>query len=135
MGCQKVVQVFRHPPFFIATFEYENFAVCYESGINSVSRFDAHLQVYGANKRLKLEYDTPYTKGLPVKVVVDEKTASGGYQSRGILTTYEDAYTSELKGLYACLTEGKEIKMSIEDAIEDLQIFQMILKCAFPLKA
>ena len=101
--------MFRHPPFFIATFEYENFAVCYESGINSVSRFDAHLQVYGANKRLKLEYDTPYTKGLPVKVVVDEKTASGGYQSRGILTTYEDAYTSELKGLYACLTEGKEI--------------------------
>jgi hypothetical protein len=50
-------------------------------------------------------------------------------------TTYEDAYTSELKDLHACLTEGKVIKTSIEDAIEHLQIFQMILKCAFPLKA
>ena len=124
-----------HPPFFTATFEYENFAVCHKRGIDSVPRFDAHLQVYGACKTLKLEYDTPHIKGLPVKVVVDEKTASGGYQSREILTTYEDAYTSELKDLHACLTEGKEIKTSIEDAIEDLQIFQMILKWAFPLKA
>ena len=73
-----------HPPFFTATFEYENFAVCYESGIDTVPRFNAHLQVYGANKTLKLEYDMPYIKGLPVKVVVDEKTASGEYQSREI---------------------------------------------------
>ena len=102
--------VLMHPPFFTATFEYENFAVCYESGINSVSRFDAHLQVYGANKTLKLEYDPPYIKGSLVKVVVDEKTASGRYQSREILTTYEDAYTSELKDLYACLTEGSRLR-------------------------
>ena len=60
-----------------------------------------------------------------MKVVVDEKTTSGGYQSREILTTYEDAYTSEPKDLYACLTERKEIKTSIEDTIGDLQIFQM----------
>jgi predicted dehydrogenase len=52
-----------HPPFFTVTFEYENFAVCYESGIDSVPRFDAHLQVYGANKTLELECDTPYIKG------------------------------------------------------------------------
>jgi hypothetical protein len=46
-GCTGVSM---HPPFFTATFEYENFAVCYESGMDSVPRFDAHVQVYTANK-------------------------------------------------------------------------------------
>jgi predicted dehydrogenase len=76
-----------HPPFFTATFEYENFAVCYESGIDKVPKFNVHLQVYNTNKTLKLEYNTSYIKGFPVKVVVDEKTATGGYQTREILTT------------------------------------------------
>jgi hypothetical protein len=82
---------------------------------------------------LKLQYDTPYIKGLPVKVVVDEKTAAGAYQYREILTTCEDAYTSELRELHVCLAEGKDIKTSVGDAIQDSEIFQMILRTAFPL--
>lgn len=124
-----------HPPFFTATLEYENFAVSYESGIDSVPRFDAHVQVYTANKTLKLQYDTPYVKGLPVTIEIDESVASGAFQQRRIRPTYEDAYTAELKELHACLTQGKEIKTTVADAIGDLEIFQMILKCAFPSKA
>ncbi|KFY77291.1 hypothetical protein V499_03274 [Pseudogymnoascus sp. VKM F-103] len=122
-----------HPPFFTATFEYETFAVCYESGLDDVPRFDAHLQIYGQKKTLKLQYDTPYVKGLPVKVLVEEMTAEKGYQQREIVPTYEDAYTAELKQLHETITQGGEIKTTITDAMKDLEIFQMILKKAFPL--
>jgi predicted dehydrogenase len=121
-----------HPPFFTATFEYENFAVAYESGIDAVPRFDSHLQVYGQDKTIQLRYDTPYVKGLPVMVQIDEKTQDGAFQSREIRPTYEDPYTQELRELHECLTDGKAIKTTITDAMEDLQIFQMILNCAFP---
>lgn len=122
-----------HPPFFTATFEYDNFAVHYESGLDQVPRFDSHLQVYGVNKTVKIQYDTPYIKGLPVTVTVNETSASGVYQSREILPTYQDAYTSELLELHACLAEGKAIRTTVEDAIQDLEIFKMILGRAFPV--
>ncbi|KAF1850047.1 NAD(P)-binding protein [Cucurbitaria berberidis CBS 394.84] len=122
-----------HSLFFTATFEYESFAVSYESGLDGVPRFDAHVQVYGANKTVKLQYDTPYVKGLPITVTVDESTPSGGYQQRTVLPTYEDAYTAELTELYACLVKGKAIKTTVADALQDLEIFRMVLQRAFPL--
>jgi predicted dehydrogenase len=122
-----------HPPFFTATFEYDGYAVSYETGIDAVPRFDAHVQIYGSDRTIKLEYDTPYIKGLPVKVTVDEAAKSGGYQRREIISTYEDAYTSELRELHECLVAGKAIKTTVEDATKDLEIFQMILRQAFPV--
>jgi predicted dehydrogenase len=123
-----------HAPFFTATFEYEGFAVSYESGIDNVPRFDAHLQVYSANKTVKLQYDTPYVKGLAITVTVDEGTVEGGYQQRTMLSSYEDAYTAELKDLHACLTQGIDIRTTVADALQDLEIFRMVLEYAFPVQ-
>lgn len=120
-----------HPPFFTATFEYDGFALHYETGLDSVPRFDAHLQVY-ADKTIKLQYDSSYIKGLPTRVIVDEKTAAGSYQQREIVTTYEDAYTAELMDFHTCLARGKAIKTSLTDALQDLDIFLMVLRRAFP---
>jgi hypothetical protein len=47
---------------------------------------------------------------------------------RSIQTSYEDAYTAELKELYACVVEGKPIKTTAADAMEDLQLFNMMLQ-------
>jgi Oxidoreductase family, NAD-binding Rossmann fold len=51
-------------PFYSAIFNYRNkdgspFAVTYESGIDLVPRFDAHLAVYGERKTVSIHYDTP----------------------------------------------------------------------------
>lgn len=46
---------------------------------------------------------------------------------RSIQTSYEDAYTAELRELHRCLTEKAPIKTSATDAIEDLRLFKMIL--------
>ena len=83
-------------PFYSAIFNYRNrdgspFAVMYESGIDNVPRFDAHLVVYGRDKTVTIKYDTPYIKGLPITVRVDEKNEHGHVVSREILCSYQDA--------------------------------------------
>ena len=95
--------------------------------MNSVPRFDAHIEVYGAEKTVRVQFDTPYIKGLPVTIHIDEKLG-GSLKSTTVRTTYEDAYTVELKELYEWVVNGKEVKTTIDDAENDLKIFQMIMK-------
>jgi len=56
------------------------------------------------------------------------ENVNGAYQERLVRKTYEDAYTLEMKELYALATEGKPVKTTAEDATNDLQIFQMIMR-------
>ena len=74
---------------------------------------------------MSIQYDTPYIKGLPIKVHVDDENEYGEVLSKTILSSYKDAYTAELKELHGCLTEGKTIKTSVQDAIHDLELFKM----------
>lgn len=99
----------------------------YESGLNSVPRFDAHIEVYGQDKSVRIQYDTPYVKGLPVTLHISENV-NGSLKETTIRRTYEDPYTLEMKKLYAWATEGNPIKTTVEDARQDLHIFQMIIK-------
>jgi predicted dehydrogenase len=102
------------------------FALTYESGIDKVPIFDAHLAVYGEHKRVYIDYESPYVKGLPIIVRVEELNAQGEMVKREILSSYEDAYTRELTEMHACFTESKQIKTTIDDALEDLKIFDMM---------
>ncbi len=108
-------------------FQYPSFTVIYESGIDSIPRFDAHIEVYSTTKSVRVNYDTPYIKGLPVTMVVCENV-DGGYKETMVRKTYEDPYTLEMKELYDWVVNGKEVKTTVKDAREDLKIFQMIMK-------
>ncbi|GAA5829070.1 hypothetical protein JCM11251_004114 [Rhodosporidiobolus azoricus] len=115
------------PLFITAMFEYEGFTATYESGIDQVPDFDAHIEVIGDGKRLKLRYDTPYVKGLPIVIEKKEADANGHYVESIIRPTYKDAYTLELESLHASLTEGKPVKTTPKDAAGDLVIFEQIM--------
>jgi len=92
-----------------------------------VPRFDAHVEIYSNSKQVQVQYDTPYVKGLPVTMTVRENV-NGGYQEKFIRPTYEDPYTLEYKELYALVAEGKPVKTTAQDAVQDLKIFQMIME-------
>jgi len=131
---ESVAGVSVNHPFYSAIFNYRNasgdrepFSVTYESGIDAVPRFDAHLAVYGETKTVSIQYDTPYVKGLPIKVRVDE-LVDGQAVTREVLASYEDAYTVELKEMYECFISGKEIKTSVEDAMHDLKLWTMMME-------
>lgn len=121
---------FLHPPFWNAILSYGNFSVVYESGINSVPVFDAHIEVYTDRKIVRVDYDTPYIRGLPVTMTVRENVGErreSVYQERKVRKTYEDPYTLEMREWYECVVNGKEIKTSVRDAREDLDLFKMIM--------
>lgn len=130
---ESVAGVSANEPFYSAIFNYRNktgesYSVTYESGIDSVPRFDANLAVYGERKTVSIQYDTPYVKALPIKVKVDELNEHGEATSREILSSFEDAYTVELKEVYDCFVNGKAIKTTAADASMELELFDMMFK-------
>ncbi|KAM3423289.1 hypothetical protein BST61_g728 [Cercospora zeina] len=133
-----VRSVTAHDPFYTATFTFHNttspgrepFTVTYESGLDDVPDFDAHFAVYGAKKRVWIQYDSPFVKGLPIKVVVQEQNSAGEMETREMVGSYEDAYTVELQELYECIVNGKKVKTSAEDAREDLRLYDWMYRKA-----
>ncbi|EMD00747.1 hypothetical protein BAUCODRAFT_29104 [Baudoinia panamericana UAMH 10762] len=123
LGCSLNANV----PFWTVLFQYPGFVCSYESGIDEIPRFDAHLEVYSPTKQVTVQYDTPYVKGLPVTMTVRENV-EGVYNERFVRKTYEDPYTLEMKQLHQLVTEGKAVKTTAEDAANDLRIFQMIME-------
>lgn len=132
---ESVAGVTAHEPFYTAIFNYRNksgkqepYSVTYESGIDEVADFDAHLAVYGERKRVTIRYDSPFVKGLPITVTVQEVNGAGEMETKHLLGSYEDAYTAELQELYECIVHGKKAKTSAEDASEDIRLYDMMYK-------
>lgn len=108
-------------------FQYPGFAVSYESGMDSVPRFDAHIEIYSQTKSVRIQYDSGYVKGLPTTLHICEKDGEG-YRETTIRRTYEDPYTLQLKSLYGWVVHGVPIKTTAEDAEQDYKIFQIIME-------
>jgi predicted dehydrogenase len=124
---QKVLGSSLGMPFWTVLFQFDGFAVTYESGLNNVPVFDAHIEVYSEEKIVRINYDSPYVKGLPVTMTIRERVGSG-YQERTVRKTYEDPYTLEFLNFYNCVVNGKTPKTSVDDAKFDLDIFKMIMQ-------
>ncbi|TKY84726.1 hypothetical protein EX895_005806 [Sporisorium graminicola] len=123
--------------FISASFEYTNqggankgsekYNVLYTTGIHNVGIFESFLEVFTDDRVLRIDIDTPYVKGLPINVTVKENNQHGHYSERIIRTTYQDAYTTEFLDLHQALTTGTDLKTTPEDAMEDLDVFDMIM--------
>ena len=124
---QKVIGASLGFPFWNVLFQYPGFVVNYESGIDNIPRFDAHLEIYSINKSIRVQYDTPYVKGLPIIMHICEGK-DGAYVETTIRKTYEDLYTIEFKKLYELAKNGRPVKTTAQDARRDLDIFEMIMK-------
>ncbi|KAK9350579.1 hypothetical protein V1523DRAFT_458097 [Lipomyces doorenjongii] len=111
----------------ILEFDYGLFVCTYETAIDNIPRFDACIEVFSLTKTIRVQYDTPYVKGLPIVMIIQENV-DGEYQQRIVRKTYEDPYTVQAKKLHAHITEGKKVKTVAEDAKLDLEIFKMIIQ-------
>jgi hypothetical protein len=87
---QKVLGASMHLPIWTVLFQYEGFPVTYESGLNDLHLFDAGIEIFTQDKIVKVQYDTPYIKGLPVTMSIKEKVKgvkSNGFQERIVRKT------------------------------------------------
>lgn len=127
----KVVGASLGLPVWNVIFQYEGFPVMYESGILNVPTFDCHLEIFSADKIVRVNYDTPYVKGLPVTMTIREKWDSekgDGYQERIVRKTYEDPFTLEFLEFHRCATLKSVPKTSAIDYKEDMDIIKMIMQ-------
>lgn len=113
--------------FINAIFEYDDYFATFETGIDKQRRFDAHIEVYGEEKSIKVQYNTPYIRHLPTMLYINE-TKGEAYQEIVERPTFVDPYTLEIEYFYDVVTKGLKPKTTPEDAKEDLQLFQMIME-------
>jgi len=128
---QRVLGASLGSPIWSVLFQYEGFPVTYESGINNVPIFDAHIEIYSQEKIVRVNYDSPYVKGLPVTMTVRERIGGAmgdGYQERVVRKTYEDPYTLEFLEFHKCVLGKGQPKTSAVDARNDLDLFKMIMQ-------
>lgn len=88
--------------------------------------FDAHLEVYLGDKRVKVTYDTfvpsptranfrPFVKGLPITATILSSKPNGDHSEEIIRPTYEDAFILEYRALYDAIVRGKPVKTTPGD--------------------
>ncbi len=122
--------------YLTAAFDYGDFVCQFDTGVDDIPRFDAHLQVFGADKVVKVEYDTPYVRNLPIRVTVTSTHPSGGVQEERILPAWGDPFVTEWESLYDCVQSGRQPKTKPDDFRQDLELFlEMIRLMRVPVAA
>ena len=107
-----------------AAFDYGAYVCHYETGIDSVPRFDAHLEVYGKERVLRVQYDTPYVRNLPIRLHLTEANGKGGVVERAELPAWGDAFVAEWQAFYANVAERRAPKTPPADFRQDLELFR-----------
>ena len=110
-----------------AILDYGSFHAAFESGTDLQARFDAHIEVHGTTKSVRIQYDTPYIRHLPTTLHVTE-TAGDRLTETVIRPTYVDPYTHELVHFHEVITGRADPKTTPEDSRDDLRLFAMIVE-------
>jgi predicted dehydrogenase len=114
--------------YLTATFDYGPYVCQFETGIDDIPRFDCHIEVYAGDKVVRLEYDTPYVRNLPTRVVVLEANGRGGVSETTMHTSWGDAFVSEWRAFHASVTEGVPARTSAADFRNDLELFGAMVR-------
>jgi predicted dehydrogenase len=107
-----------------AAFDYGGYVCQFETGIDKIPRFDAHLEVYGEQRTLRVQYDTPYVRNLPIRLFVTEANGHGGVVERTDNPAGGDAFVAEWRAFHANVVERRAPKTPPADFRQDLELFR-----------
>ncbi len=125
--CVAAARQWRNGGYIAALLDYEDYVVCYETGVDEQVRFDAHLEVYGDYASLRVQYDTPYVRHLPTTLVLEE-TSGTGFRRTVSRPELKDPYTHELEYFAQVIADGTTPKTTPEDFVEDLDLFAELIR-------
>ena len=109
--------------YLAAAFDYGPYICQFETGIDGIPRFDAHLEVYGSEKVVRIQYDTPYVRNLPIRLFITEDNGRGGVTNVVSHPVWGDPFVAEWKTFYENVTENKTPKTGPADFAQDLELF------------
>ncbi len=112
--------------FLVVLFEYDGYGAVLETGVDEQLRFDAHIEIYGVSKSIRLQYDTPYIRHLPTTLVTTE-TMGEAFTQTVARPTFKDPYTYELEHFHDVVTGQAVPKTTPEDFMKDLRLFHRIV--------
>lgn len=119
-----------------------------QMAVDDVGFFDAHIEVYTGDSRIKITYDrwihaafrrfsrladlltfaySPYIRALPIKMTIHKSLPNGDFSEENVRTTYVDFYNLALLEFYAAITEGKAFPTTVQDGKQDVILTKMIM--------
>ena len=87
-------------------------------------RFDAHIEVFGPAKVLRVQYDTPYVRNLPVRLSVLDANGEGGAVERRIHPQWGDPFVHEWQAFHHNVTNRAQPESSPADLFARLRARQ-----------
>jgi predicted dehydrogenase len=106
-----------------ASLDYGSYVCQFETGYDEIPRFDAHVEVYGAERVLRVQYDTPYVRNLPVRLSVLEANGRGGVVERTVQPDWGDPFEAEWVAFHDCVTRRARPRASAAEVRQDLELF------------
>ena len=114
--------------FLTATFDYGEFVCLFSTGGDRIPRYDTFLEVYAANSVIRVDYDTPYVRNMPITLSVLE-SKDGVYATRSQRhPAWGDAFTEEWRAFHQNVIHGKRSKTSPQDFRQDLVLFREMIQ-------
>lgn len=108
----------------VIVMDYGDFLATYELvNDQSIVEFDAAVEIYQGDRKLKLKYETPYIRHMPLTLEVTDSTAH-----TDTYVAYTDPFQTELCTFFDCVTNGTQPKTVLEDAVADFALFEEIIR-------
>lgn len=112
----------------VIVMKFDGFLATYELINNQeVVQFDAAIEVFQKNRKLHIKYETPYIRYQPASLQVIESTETDT-KTTNYGPDFRDAFHTELKLFANCIETGSQPKTILEDAVDDLKLFEEIIR-------
>ena len=113
----------------VVVLEYEGFLGTYELVNNQdIVQFDAAIEIYQKNRKLKINYETPYVRHQASTLEVTD-SSENETQTSVYGPDYNDAFATELHEFHNCVTYNSKPKTTLVDSLDDLKLFKNIIEC------
>lgn len=113
--------------YITAAFDYSDFICHFETGINRIAVFDAHIEVYSDERIVRVQYNTPYVRNLPIELFVTETDAENAAIKRTVHPAWNDPFVAEWRAFYNSVQTGTPSKTDAVDFRQDLELFAQMM--------
>ena len=114
--------------YMTAAFDYGDFVCLFSTGVDNIPRYDTYLEVYGETRVVRVDYDTPFVRNLPITLSITE-TQDGMNKTESLTHPgWGDAFTEEWRAFYKSIVSGEPPKTSPQDFRWDLLLYREMIE-------
>ena len=114
--------------YLTAVFDFGDYVCLFTTGVDNIPRFDTYLQVYAAEQVIRVDYDTPFVRNLPITLTVTETTDGLNNTRRVTHPGWGDAFTEEWRAFHNSVISGGPAKASPQDFRHDMLLFREMIQ-------